>query len=311
MSTARTAALDGAAIFDLGVPQVVRLEGPDARRFSNGMFTQNVRDLPVGGATRSAMTDDRGRVLGLMDLCCPADDSFLVVLEGVSAEWFEERYGRFIVFDDVELTDHSGELALLTVQGPGADAAIGELLGGSLSEGGVAVLGERYVVRRDRAGRGGRDLLVPAGAAAEHLEAARDQGLVIGEPEDLEVLRVRSGQPRWPVDRSGERTFVHELGLVPTVCSFTKGCYVGQEVINRMDTMGRPTKRLCGLVLPAGTRCEDEVLLDGGKVGRLGSSVEVDGTVYALAVLGKAAWEPGTEVQVGEAVGVVSALPFS
>ena len=53
------------------------------------------------------------------------------------------------------------------------------------------------------------------------------------------------------------------------------------------------------------------MLLDGGKVGRLGSSVEVDGTVYALAVLGKAAWEPGTEVQVGEAVGVVSALPFS
>ena len=110
----------GAGLVDLGHVQTVRLSGPDARRFTNGMFTNNIRDLQPGECVRSAMCDDRGRVQGLLDVLCTAEDTFEGVLEGVSAEWFESRYGLYIVFDDVEMETFEDAPWVLSLQGPKA-----------------------------------------------------------------------------------------------------------------------------------------------------------------------------------------------
>ena len=110
---------------------------------------------------------------------------------------------------------------------------------------------------------------------------------------------------------------VHELRFNAEVCAFDKGCYVGQEVINRIDVKGQLTKRLMGVVLdedalpPAGA----EVLLDGEVIGTISSAARLLGTPIALGVLRKKAWEPGLAVVVRaegrDVAGHTSELPFS
>src|SRR5678815_1676102 len=78
---------------------VVALKGKDVRRFANGMFTNNVQDLPVGGVQRHAMCDAKGKILGLLDLALPADDLAILVLEGMPAADFEAHYGKYVILD--------------------------------------------------------------------------------------------------------------------------------------------------------------------------------------------------------------------
>lgn len=305
-----------ALLFNLGPVPVVTLEGPDARRFANGMFTQNVRDLVEHAGARSAMTDDRGRVLGLLDLYCTAPDAFLLVLEGVDSDWFQSRYGMFIVFDDVEVEDLTGSVALLSVQGPAASACVAAALDAAPPTQGHQLAGDVRVLSRDRTGLGGWDLLVPTARLDAVHQALVAQGAEAADAASLQALRVHAGQPLWPVDRTGERTFVHELRLRDQVCSFNKGCYVGQEVINRMDTMGKLTRQLQGLKIAGTTPPEPgaALSLDGDEVGVLGSVAQVEGRLEGLAVLRKKAWAVGTCLQIGPpeagCTATVCELPF-
>ena len=85
---------------------------------------QQHQRLPPGRGNRNAMCDDRGRVQGLLDLYCIREDHFLVVLEGVDAEWFQERYRMFLMLDDIEVDELAGEATLLSVQGPAAASVL-------------------------------------------------------------------------------------------------------------------------------------------------------------------------------------------
>ena len=262
------------------------------------------------------MTDDRGRVLGLMDLYCTSEEKFLVLLEGVDGEWFQERYGMYIVFDDVEMKDLSGERHLLSIQGPAATQAIGQALGEEPSPLGHQVLADVEVLARDRTGDGGWDLLGTIPVLQALKEHFQENGTPLGSPDELNARRVHAGLPSWPADRGGQRSFVHELRLRNEVCSFNKGCYVGQEVINRMDTMGKLTRQLQGLQVdgdappPLGT----PIHLNGEVVGAVGSTAIYQGQIEALAVLRKKAWSPGTVVDLvlesGTQQATVCKLPF-
>jgi folate-binding protein YgfZ len=146
-------------------------------------------------------------------------------------------------------------------------------------------------------------------------EALRGAGAVPVGEEAQEVLRIEAGLARWPVDM-GERSLVHELRMVEHYCAFDKGCYIGQEVINRIDVMGQVNKKLYGLQLgidgipPSGA----EVLLGDTVVGTVCSGAREGSRVRVLAILRKAAWKDGLEVQIraGERVApaTVSELPF-
>ena len=215
----------------LGERPVVELAGPDARRFANGMFTNNVRDLPVGGSQASAMADDRGRLIGLMELHAVADDRLLLVLEGMTAEAFVERYERYVVFDDVEIIDH-GPHALVTVQGEGAAQRLAEASLPVPAAGPHLAHGAGWVVSRDRGGAG-FDLLAPTPLLVPDAEGAAE----------VEALRVRAGRVAFPRDIAPP-ALPHEHGLRDTVLHFEKGCYLGQEQIHRIEVMGKPRRAL-------------------------------------------------------------------
>jgi tRNA-modifying protein YgfZ len=311
------AARSGAVIVDLTHLGKVTLSGPDARRFANGMFTNNITRLTAGQGNRSAMCDDRGRVQGLLDLYCTGEQSFFGVLDGVSAAWFETRYEKFIVFDDVTMEVMDAKAPwIVSLQGPSA-AQILTTLGLPVPANDHDHLGDEVrVMKKDRTGLGGFDIAVPDAALASLYGAARKAGADAIGHAAFDALRVLAGRAAWPEDGS-ELSMVHELRLNEEVCSFDKGCYIGQEIINRIDVKGQIGKKLMGVVLgedalpPRGA----EVVLGDAVVGSITSAVRVDGRVVGLGVLRKAAWTPGAEVVVraGEKAvpARVSELPFA
>lgn len=309
----------GAGVIDLAHVPVLTLTSDDARRWANGMFTNNIKRLQVGRGNRNAMCDDRGRVQGLLDLYCVRDDHFLVVLDGVSATWFQERYRMFLILDDIEVDELAGEVTLLSVQGPAAASALEQagLPTPEVERAHVldASSGVR-IARRDRTALGGFDLIVPVTGAGGIWDRLRSVGALPCGLETLDALRIHAGRAAWPQDGT-DKSMVHELRFNEEVCAFDKGCYVGQEVINRIDVKGLINKRLTGLEVegdatpPQGA----EVLLGDTVVGTVSSATAAGGRVRALGVLRKTAWEPGTAVTVrasdGERAATVSGLPFS
>lgn len=295
--------------------RVVAIRGPDARRFCNGMFTNNVRDLPVQGVQRSALVDDRARIGGFLELLCTGADAFLAVLDGISPEGFLERYERYVVFDDVTI-EPEPERVLCSVQGPGARVVLGGL-GLPVPEVGryaeaAEVLG--FGLRSSPAG--GFALLVSAGAVEALAQRVAGEARAVSA-EAAEVLRVLAGRPRFPED-TGDKRLPHELGLRDELLSFDKGCYIGQETINRVDVMGDVKRRLAGIRIPGGAELGSgaRILVGGEAIGALTSPALLpDGDWVGLSIVRRPHDEPGTEVVVEEGgrerPGLVCGLPFS
>lgn len=309
---AEVAAADaGAALFDLADAGLVLLEGEEVRRWINAMFTNKYTDVQPGQGRRSVIVDDRGRVQGLVDWYCLTEARFLGVLEGVTAAWFEERFRMFMVLDDIELLDLEG-MCLLSLQGPGSDAALARL-GLPVPEGDhahqavddAAPVGETLrVLRRDRFGLGGVDLLVPTAVLDATWAAAVAVGAVPAGRLAHDALRVRAGRAAWPQDGS-EKSMVHELRYNLDCVSFDKGCYLGQEVINRIERVGGVRKKLTRIRLPHDALPHDtlppsgaEVRLGEEVVGAVSSAARIGDQVWALATLREAAWAPDTAIVV-------------
>lgn len=299
LSNARQAAL----VVHHPAASVVRLTGDEVRRWTNGMFTNNTRRLTLGQGNRHAWCNDRGRVNGVLDLYLVAEDQVVLVLEGVDSASFAKQFQMYLILDDIELddltdVDEDGAVALVSVCGPQTGAVLAAA-GLSLPEADhqhVVVDGVR-VCHRDRTGLGGADLLVPVGDLDAWMQRLTDGGARPGTPDMLDALRILDGRAAWPVDGT-DKSLVHELRFNEDCCAFDKGCYVGQEVINRVDVRGGVQKRLTMLTLDAAPSSGAAVQVDGKAVGTVTSITTADGTVRALGVLRKAAWEPGTVVDV-------------
>ncbi len=246
------------------------------RRFANGQFTNNVRDLPVGAHQHTALTTDRGRLLGLADLLLVEEDRLVLILEGLDQDGFEEAFRIPLMLDDIEVSALSGPVH--TVQSVKADSGV--LEGLSTPEG--------PMWPAPRSPFGGRDVLGPVPDDWMQALTAVDEGA-------LEALRIEAGWPRFPVDAS-DKQLPHELGLRDTHLHFEKGCYRGQEIIHRVDVMGQVRKQLTGLVLSAEAEPGSTLRSDAGKkVGRLGgSAVHPSLGRIALAVVRNELREPGT-----------------
>lgn len=299
------AARQGVGLVDLSDQALIELTGPDLRRWVNAMFTNKYAEMEPGHGARSVIVDDRGRVQGMVDWYLLAEDRFLGVLEGVTAAWFEERFRMFLVLDDIEV-EPVEDACLLSLQGPGTDAVLEALrLPRPAADHDHVAVGEGTadrvlrVCRKDRTGLGGVDLVVPRGALDTTWEAARAAGARPLGRLALDALRVLAGRPTWPQDGT-EKSMVHELLLQRDCVSFDKGCYLGQETINRVERLGGVRKQLRRLRLegaavpPLGA----EVRLGEYTVGTVTSAARVGGEVWALSTLREAAWGQGQAVTV-------------
>lgn len=229
----------GPAAFRLGPRARVRLTGPDARRYLEGQLSNSLRHLRPRTAIPALLLTAKGK------LCAPVwvweeDEGFLLDAEAGLASALEERVARYIVADDVCLEPAHVEDAGWHV------VCAGEPPAGS---------------------RACRRLGVPGWDSSEE-----PSGVPILSAEELDILRIALGVPAWGRELDAD-TLPHEAGLEREAVDFHKGCYVGQETVSRLESVGRPTRRLRGLRGDFPAQSGIELLEGPTRVGKITSAV--------------------------------------
>ncbi|HEX4951154.1 MAG TPA: glycine cleavage T C-terminal barrel domain-containing protein, partial [Blastocatellia bacterium] len=205
----------------------------------------------------------------------------LIEYDITSREAIFKNLSRFVPAGEFFVKDVSDELALLSVQGPKA----AELLS-TLTEQHIAAAPEYrnyqapiaganvFIASHLRAGGMGFDLFVAAEAKAQLRQALLDGGAIPAGSEALEIARLEAAIPREGVDVT-ENNILLEAGYDKAV-SFTKGCYLGQEIIARIHYRGQPARQLRGMVIDASeppAKGTELWAADGKKIGEITSSV--------------------------------------
>ena len=293
--------------------------GSDRARFLHGMLSNTVEGLETGAGNYATMTTPRGQTLSDVWVYC-REEGFLLETEPGLQTKLMSSLDRYLVADDVRITDVTGLQATFGVHGPGSRALIARVLGEvstDLAECQTVVrtLGrtEVTVTARSYSGEPGYDARIEADGALRLWNELISAGARPVGTQAMEALRIESGIPRYGVDLD-ERVVPLEAGLHHAV-DFTKGCFIGQETIAKMHNLGKPRRFLVGLRLEADTVPPSETpLRDGEKqIGWITSSVRSPalGRVVSLASVRRGYEQPGLSLSLecGGRAEVVE-LPF-
>lgn len=237
----------GAAV-NLSSRAKFKLTGADRIRYLNGQVTNDVRQVKSDDTLYACVTDAKGRIAA--DVFVHADgDSLLLDAEPDLRETLGMRLERYIVADDVELTDVTEEWQLWHIWGGAGTPACMESVHGSNES-------PPHPLRSSRFGTPGLDLWLPASAATPTFDA-----IPILTDADLETLRILQKIPRWPHELNAE-TFPPEAGLEARAMNFTKGCYIGQEVLSRIKTTGKMPREMIAFESNVAVNAGDELWLE-------------------------------------------------
>ena len=318
---------EGVALLDRTHIGRLRLDGEDGVDLLNRLSTNELLEMTAGQGCPTVLTSSKGRIVDMLVVLRLEDH--LLTLTGPDnrkkvADWVD-----FYTFaEDVSVRDITEETAMLALGGPRATELLGRLTGQENLElapwasfttaiGGVNTL----IVRSDFVGLVGYDLIVPAHQGSQLWTALLDLGAPyeltpVGQ-ETLEAVRIERGVPA-PGKELTEDFNPLEAGLLDLI-SFTKGCYVGQEVVTRLNTYKKVQKHLVGMAWGGGQKVADNarVMSDGKQIGVVTSSAvspRVHGTI-ALGYVRKAHADPGARLTIesadGELEARVAELPFN
>lgn len=225
---------------DLGNPVLLEFRGPDALRFLNGQITQDVRLVDKDGVSLPAcVTDAKGRLQFRVWLTGTGDDALWVDAPAQSAAGLEARLSRYLIADDVEVSDLTGKWSLVHFTG----------IPDQVPEG-VRMRASR------RFGVAGMDWWIPAGR-----EVKLPAEIPVLEGDMLEAFRIRNGVPAWGRELT-DGLLPPEAGLDATDISYQKGCYIGQEVISRIKSAGKVNKQLVRMTFDSVVPVEGISLVD-------------------------------------------------
>jgi folate-binding protein YgfZ len=292
---------------------VVRMTGEDRVAFLHGMCSADVKGARPGSILPGLFLTEHAHVIGDFFLWVLEDS---LVVETGRTQWprAREHLERFLVADDVEIEETG--LCVLDVEGPKAGEVVsraGIAEAGALGPWRWAKTPAGFIGQVPRFGAPAWSLLAGRAALEQVGSALACAGAVAIEARALEALRVANGLASVGVD-TAEKTIALEARLERAI-SFNKGCYVGQETIERATARGALKKRLFGLKFAREIAPGAALLLDGREVGRVTSSTVFPGLgAIGLAILHHSAWAPGTVLRAhgenGETAAVVSELPF-
>jgi folate-binding protein YgfZ len=317
-----------AGLFRLEDRGILEVAGGDARRWLNGMVSNDVSSLQPGperSGCYALLLTRQGRIVADFHVMVRGVDtstSFWLEMAAEAVPLVTEQLANFIVADDVELSDRTRDVGRIAVEGPTASAVMERALGEppGLAENACADVvlagSDCLLAAFGFSGEPAYQVFVPKAeldsVAAALSEAGEGNGLVSAEAEVLEMLRIEAGRPRFGSELD-ESTLPAEARLDDAV-STTKGCYTGQEVVARLASQGRVKHMLVGL-------CGDEatplgvgaVVESAGKsVGEVTSAcVSPDAGSIALAFVTRPHDEPGTVLAVEGRDVRVAALPFT
>ena len=212
------------------------LTGTDRVRYLNGQVTSNVTQLAEGRTQPACVTTAKGRLCAEVVITA-LPDALVIDAEASLRETLPARLERYIVADDAELQDGTDDWRLLHVL-PGRDEP--------MESAPVGAAGDLRRQRSRRFGRDGVDIFLRAEDAEKRFQSLAADRVILDEPL-AETLRIEAGIPRWGYEL-GEDTLPPEAGLDRTHIDYHKGCYIGQEVISRLKSVGHVNRHLTGFV---------------------------------------------------------------
>lgn len=247
------ALLDGAGVADLSARTQIEVAGSDRASFLHNLSTNEIRKLKPGGGCEAFFCDARGHIQAHVYIFC-RDQSLVIDSVPGAADVLMPHLDRYLIREDVQLTDRSNEWCELLVAGPNSVKLLGRLTGIDPAALGARVatveasLADNYVqIRRF-------DLVGPDSFAVVGAKTDRDAiwctlvgaGAKPCGKQAVEAIRFAAGSPLYGIDIT-PRNLPQEVARDDRTISFVKGCYLGQETVARIDALGHVNRLLCGL----------------------------------------------------------------
>jgi len=309
----------GCAVYDLGWRAKVKITGEDRVRWLNGMVTNNIKDLGLNQGNYSFVLNPQGRILG--DLYTyNRGDYLLIDTERSQLENLLKIFEHYIIMDDVEVADQSRQLTAIGIQGPRAASV--------LDKAGISTSGAQAMQIADLDWNGSAicitrmasdefltfELWVSSGEASRLWQALIDSGASPVGSEALEKFRVMIGFPKYGTDIR-ERDLPQETEQGHAL-NFTKGCYIGQEIVERIRSRGNVHRKFHGFLLHGEIPGRGSKLqADGKEVGELTSVNRIPTgngeRAVALGYIRREALERGATITYSGGEARPSEVPFS
>ena len=240
------------ALFDTNWHAAITLAGPDRVRYLNAIVTNDIKTLSEGRGTLALLLNPQGHVLAELEVYA-LKEKLLVLTHASVRERTVQTLDKFIIMDDVELDDVTDKLGSLAIEGPKAGAIFSQATGLAIEGFSEMALAEVtidaipcHLIRHSHFGFPGAEIVAPREKLPviwQNLRTAAhaQHGAPIGM-KALNALRLETSVPWFPVDFN-DTVIPHEAALEGTHISFSKGCYTGQEIVERVRSRGHVNRR--------------------------------------------------------------------
>jgi folate-binding protein YgfZ len=321
-------ARESVALIDTNFRAVFALTGPDRVRYLNAVTSGNIRDLTPGQSAPGLLLNAQGHMLAELTTLA-LEDRLLVLSHAFVRQRTFEILDKFIIMDDATLEDETKKTGTIALEGPRAPELLRELtrvdyaelcagahMAAELESSGAVI--PCRILRRSFFGFPGVELLLPResqwGVWQALGAAVRARG---GSPigyRALDMLRLEAGVPWFGVDFD-EHRIPQEAAVESTHLSFTKGCYTGQEIVERVRSRGHVNWRLTGILFDSAEAPKFGAAVlapDGTEAGEVTSAAfsPLAGKAIGMAYLRREYQQPGTKLRCGEAAAEVVELPL-
>ena len=302
-----------AGVYDLGWRAKIKVAGDDRVRWLNGMVTNNVRDLKLDNGNYNFVLSPQGRIQGDLYVYNRGDHMLLDTERSQFGNMLK-LLEHYIIMDDVELSDMTDKITSLGVQGPNAAAVLKTLGIDPSTTAPLVVTDHTWNGRAISVTRMANDdyltyeiwlpsEIVPAVWDALTAAGARPVGT-----EALEKFRVLAGVPKYGQDIR-ERDLPQETGQKHAL-NFDKGCYVGQEIVERIHSRGNVHRTFTGFRLDAPAERGTKLLANDKELGELTSVAQIGKRTLGLGYIRREAGGPGAKVRAGGTEATITPLPF-
>jgi folate-binding protein YgfZ len=315
--------IGGCGIYDLGFRARISLTGGDHVRWLNGMVTNNIRDLAAGRGVYAFLLNPQGRILGDMTVYNEGE-RLVVETDRSQVDKIVATFEHYIIMDDVEMASISEQQTSLGLTGPRSRDV--------LNAAGIEVpelqplqmitpqcncdcgCANCTVVRGEDGPQLSYEIWLAPQDVYKTWQALVAAGALPIGSEALEMQRIVAGIPLYGVDIR-ERDLPQETEQMRAL-NFSKGCYVGQEIVERIRSRGNVHRTFTGFLAEGAAAIEVGAKISSGEkeVGEITSAVVLDtlsgARAVAMGYIRREAGAPGREVIIGTAPAKVTQLPM-
>jgi aminomethyltransferase len=299
----------GAAWLDLSGRGKIRVKGEDRVRLLHAMTTNHVQQLEPGGGCYAFFLNAQGRILADVNLFI-LPEYILLDTEPETRQRVMEHLDQFIIADDVTLEDITDEMATIAIGGPKNDDVVRQM-GAPVSraECGIVEWGDRLVACVSNIGAAGLFVFLPVAGKDAFIGELEQAGVIAADRESFEAVRLEHHRPRYGVDFSD--TWIPQETQQMQAVHFAKGCYLGQEIVERVRARGHLNKMLVPLEIDAqeAPAAQTRILADGRDMGYV-TSAAYSPTLMKVVALGMLRTDAfGKELMVNGAPATATNLP--